>query len=105
MSVAPIKRTHCYIQQPWIYSIAGCLVDESHKITWSEYEGLLWCFDCGFYFVPMHWGIFDGPIPVGVSGLLGISFDRINLATNEVVKFDLKGDGSGTSDEYRSTWN
>ena len=42
---------------------------EAHPITWSEYEGMLWCFKCqidtkGFG------GIFDGPIPMGVTEMI-----------------------------------
>lgn len=36
----------------------------------------------------MHAGIFDGPIPVNAAGLLGISFDRINLETGKFERFD-----------------
>lgn len=81
------KRTHCYIQSPRVYDIAGCPVDPDHATTWSEYEKYLWCFICEKDFIPAHYGIFDGPIPLGAARLLGISFDRINLATGQVEKF------------------
>lgn len=38
--------------------------------------------------MPAHNGVFDGPIPVATAGLLGMSFDRINLETNKIEPFE-----------------
>jgi hypothetical protein len=59
------------------------------NIEWSEYEHKIWCYDCeidteGFK------GIFDGPIPLQASRLLGITFDRINLETKQIERFNLE---------------
>ena len=55
------------------------------NIEWSEWEHKIWCYDCkvdtdGFP------GIFGGPIPVGISALLGISFDRFYLK-EKIVRY------------------
>lgn len=99
-----IKRTHVYIQHPLFYDIPGCPDNPSHVITWSEYENRLWCFDCEVDFIPKYWGIFDGPIPMGTAKLMGISFDRINIETREIVKHELNIDGH-VNEEYNKTWN
>lgn len=58
------------------------------NITWSEYEHKIWCYDCkidtkGFG------GVFDGPIPIQASYLLGITFDRFNLETKQIERFNI----------------
>lgn len=88
------KRTWCYVQQPAVYEIAPCACG-NHDTQWSEYKGHLWCAKCEIDFIPEHGGIFDGPIGIGVCGLLGISFDRINLLTQTIEPFELdKSDGA-----------
>lgn len=97
------KRTHVYCQHPDVYEIEGCPNDKGHKTTWSEYEDHLWCFECEMDYIPTHWGIFPGPIPMGLCEMMGISFDRICIKTNKVVS-------PGFNDEkqmarYKKTWN
>jgi len=70
---------------PQVYEVAGCPHNSEHKFTWSEFEHRLWCFDCEIDFEPSHWGIFDGPIPMNLSLMMGISFDRINIETGVIV--------------------
>lgn len=82
------KRTWVYVQRPATYEMAGCKCGNNDP-DWSEFKGHLWCEACGIDFVPEHGGIFDGPIPVGISSLLGISFDRINLETQELEPFNV----------------
>lgn len=82
------KREWCYLQPPSTYEIAPCACGNGDT-KWSEYKGRLWCAKCEIDFVPEHNGIFDGPIPVATSAMLGIFFDRINLATNEVEPFEI----------------
>jgi hypothetical protein len=52
------------------------------NITWSEWEGLIWCYDCE---IDTRGGpsIFDGPIAIAACKMLGICFDRIDLETGE----------------------
>jgi len=83
------KRKWCYVMAPWAYEIAPCACGNTDT-QWSEFKGRLWCAKCEIDFIPAHNGIFDGPIPVATSHLLGIRFDRINLETNEVEPFELE---------------
>lgn len=78
------KRTHVYVQRPHEYEIAGCACGNGDP-DWSEFKGHLWCQECEIDFIPEHGGVFDGPIPVGVSALLGMSFDQVNIETGELV--------------------
>jgi hypothetical protein len=77
------RRTWVYVQPPNTYEIAPCACGKV-ATQWSEFVGRLWCDECKIDFVPDHNGIFDGPIPVELSKMLGISFDRFNLATGQV---------------------
>lgn len=83
------KRTWCYVQPPATYEMAGCACGDMDP-QWSEFAKHLWCDRCKIDFIPKHAGIFDGPIPVTVSIMLGISFDRVDLATNKVEVFDIE---------------
>lgn len=60
----PRKRTWHYLYEPAFYE-CHCMVDgkvnEDHKVTWSEWEGMLWCYDCAKDMKGFG-GIFDGPI-------------------------------------------
>jgi hypothetical protein len=96
------KRWWCYTQYPRVYSIAP------HKCgnngVWSEFKHHLWCARCKVDFVPKHWGIFDGPIPIGLCGLLGIRFDRYIIETGEVFRDEeitavLEQQQTGVTDE------
>lgn len=84
------KRDWCYIQQPAVYEIAPCPCGNT-QTQWSEFKKHLWCDKCQKDFVPAHNGIFDGPIPAYTAMLMGISFDRINLATQQIVPFNVEG--------------
>ena len=78
------KRRWCYAQSPRVYEIS-CDLCEGSNITWSEFEHMIWCFDCKKD-TPGKGGIFDGPIPLGCCNLLGIRFDRINIKTGKIMK-------------------
>jgi len=78
------KRTWCYIMKPTAYQIS-CDLCSGDNLAWSEYEKMVWCFDCEKD-TPGNGGIFTGPIPLEVCELLGISFDRIDLATGNRIK-------------------
>lgn len=81
------KRKWVYVMRPSQYEIAGCKCGNLDP-DWSEFEKHLWCKDCEIDFIPEHGGIFDGPIPVACSYMLGMSFDRINLETKQLEKFE-----------------
>jgi hypothetical protein len=73
-------RTWHYIQNPRDYGIE-CDKCNGTNIQWSEYEHMIWCYDCEID-TQGTGGVFDGPIMVGVCGLLGMSFDRWNMKKN-----------------------
>jgi len=73
------KRKWVYIMKPTAYEIS-CDLCGGSNIEWSEFEHMIWCYDCEKD-TPGNEGIFDGPIPVEVCKMLGISFDKINLKT------------------------
>jgi len=81
------KRTWVYIQKPSDYEISGCTCGNNDP-QWSEFVGHLWCEPCQKDFIPTRNGVFDGPIPSEAAAILGMSFDRINLETNQVEHYD-----------------
>jgi len=80
------KRTWVYLMQPDGFDISPCECG-NRATQWSEYENHLWCANCKSDFVPEHWGILDGPVPVGLCKLMGLTFDRLNLITGEIEPF------------------
>lgn len=86
------KRTWVYVQRPWQYEMALCKCGHLDP-DWSEYKGHLWCPVCLIDFIPEHNGIFDGPIPVATSEMLGISFDRYDLETRKIIPFTIESLG------------
>ncbi len=62
----------------------------THETQWSEFAKHLWCAKCEIDFLPVHAGVFDGPISPNVAAMLGVRFDRFNMVTNQVERFDLK---------------
>lgn len=78
------KREWVYVMRPRDYQIAGCVCGNLDP-DWSEYRHMLWCQKCKRDFKPAHDGIFDGPVGVGVSELMGIYFDRIDLKTMQLL--------------------
>lgn len=91
MSNNLIKRKWCYSQSPIVYEIY-CDICNGDNITWSEYKGLIWCFDCEKD-TRGTGGIFDGPIPIRFSNMMGINFDIIRLEDNELLKMDVDENG------------
>lgn len=81
------KRTWCYAQPPSAYEIAPCNCGNLNT-QWSEFVGHLWCDMCQKDFAPSHPGVFAGPIPPQLSALMGLKFDRIDLATQKIHIFD-----------------
>ncbi len=81
------KRKWCYIQNPTVYEMS-CDICGGRNVTWSEFEHLIWCFDCKKD-TPGNKGIFDGPIALGLCAIMGIYFDRISIRTGKVSKFSI----------------
>ena len=78
-------RTWHYVQNPANYEIT-CDKCNGSNIQWSEFEGLIWCYDCKIDTKGTA-GIFDGPIPVSVCEVLGISFDKYDMIGKFVIPF------------------
>jgi hypothetical protein len=75
--------------KPSAFEMAGCHGCGNEEPEWSEFKNHLWCNCCQVDYIPTHNGIFDGPVPIGVCELLGISFDRFNLETQQVESFEI----------------
>ncbi|MEG1347990.1 MAG: hypothetical protein RSD49_08030 [Hafnia sp.] len=83
-----VKREWCYTLSPRDFDITGCSCG-NHNPQWSEYVGHLWCEACQIDFKPEHNGVFDGPIPIRTAYLLGLNFNRINLATMQLEVYNV----------------
>lgn len=81
------KRTFSYLQQPAVYCISACNCGNT-DVQWSEYEKHIWCSKCEIDFIPESNGIFDGPILLNVTQMLGINFTKLNLISNKVSILD-----------------
>lgn len=82
-----VKRKWCYLQTPRAFEIAPCDCGNEDTL-WSEYEKHLWCEVCQKDFIPEHGGIFDGPIAVNTAMMLGLSFDRYNIETKQIERYN-----------------
>jgi hypothetical protein len=85
------KRKWCYCQPPETYEIS-CDLCNGSNITWSEYEHMIWCYDCQKDTLG-NGGIFDGPIPLEVTKILGISFDRIEIPSGKLLEMKQTKEG------------
>ena len=113
LNAPKVLRTHCYCQHPFKYDIE-CPLCGGKNVTWSEFESHIWCYDCEKDIcIPHRYaGIFGGPIPMQATRIFGISFDRINIKTNEIVSADYIFDGHDKDTRkrkdldifYNSTW-
>ena len=82
------KRKWCYAMLPTAYEIS-CDICGGSNLTWSEFTGCIWCFDCEKD-TPGTDGIFDAPIPYEITKMIGISFDRIDLKTGKRLYMKVK---------------
>lgn len=87
------KRKQMYVLKPYVYEIT-CDKCNGHNIEWSEYDGMIWCYDCQID-TKGNGGIFSGPIPVEATKLLlgHHCFDMIDLETNKYLVFTQTQDG------------
>lgn len=76
------KRVWAYLQNPKEYEIT-CDICGGTNIEWSEWEHLIWCYDCEKDTEGTK-GIFDGPIMPNICALMGISFDELNIETGGI---------------------
>lgn len=77
------KRKWFYLSPPKVYEVAPCSCG-NQDTQWSEYEAHIWCENCQKDFIPQHNGIFSGPLLLKTAQMMGLSFDRFNLETNQV---------------------
>ena len=84
------RRTWHYVMNPRDYEI-HCDKCGGLNIQWSEYEHMIWCYDCKVD-TPGDGGIFDGPIPMGLMEMLGISLDRWNMKKQRIEHIRISGD-------------
>ena len=76
------KRTECFAVKPAEWGIT-CDKCGGENLHWSEYEGLIWCYDCEID-TKGTGGIFDGPIPIGTAELL-FCFDKIHIESGKIM--------------------
>ena len=85
------KRKWIYVHHPTRYDIRcdqcwdGDLNGTGTNIDWSEYEHMIWCYDCKKD-LPGFSGVFDGPIPMHISEMLGVSFNRMYFKSGKMFK-------------------
>jgi hypothetical protein len=77
------KREWCYVMNPSSYEIA-CDLCGGSNIEWSEYEHMIWCYDCKKD-TRGNGGIFDGPIPIMAAKMFGLSFNRIEIPSGKIL--------------------
>lgn len=73
------KRKWCFASPPADFGIK-CDICGGDNLAWSEYEDLVWCFDCKIDTKGTE-NLLSGPVPVEVAALLGINLTKINLST------------------------
>ena len=83
------KRKWMYLKKPTFFEMS-CDKCGGKNITWSEYEHKIWCFDCKIDTLGTG-GIFDGPIPLEVSKIFGISFDRLYFKDKSIRSMEVRG--------------
>ncbi|HRZ18626.1 MAG TPA: hypothetical protein P5136_01090 [Methanofastidiosum sp.] len=64
------------------------------NIWWSEYERLIWCYDCKIDTLGFA-GIFTGPIPIHFASMI-TPFHRFNMITKEIEYCVLDVDDKGS---------
>lgn len=85
------KRKWIYINHPTVYDIRcdkcwnGQINKTGMNIDWSEYEHRIWCYDCKEDRFGTS-GIFDGPIPIELTEILGCSLKRFYIKSKRIMK-------------------
>jgi hypothetical protein len=78
------KRAWVYIHKPAVYEM-HCDKCGGGNLEWSEYECMVWCYDCEIDTCG-DGGVFAGPVALEVMEALGMSLDRLALATGKRMK-------------------
>jgi hypothetical protein len=87
--IPKVKRIWHYVQNPATYEVT-CPKCGGNNIEWSEWAEHLWCYSCqkDFKITVKSMGVFSGPIPMEVSGLLGMCFDRWDMEKKKFIVWD-----------------
>lgn len=77
------KRETCYVCNP-VFLELFCPNDNNHRITWSEYENHIWCYDCekDIEYEPGY----AGPILIETAKLLGIDYRKYDIKTGKIIE-------------------
>lgn len=81
-----VKRTWHYIQKPHQHDIK-CTKCGGANLDWSEFAKHVWCYDCKIDF-DNYISVLDGPFPITVGALLGISTDRFLMDEKMIEHYD-----------------
>jgi len=83
------KRLWHFTHHPKTFEASCPVCGESDDITWSEWQGHLWCYKCKED-VPVKNSVLNGPVPTGLAIAMGMNFDIRIIATGEIKKYDAK---------------
>jgi len=83
------RRTWCYVMDPCAYEIS-CDICNGYNLAWSEYCGLVWCYDCKID-TRGNEGIFGGPIPFEIAKMFGTTFDRLYFKSKTIKEMKIVG--------------
>lgn len=83
-----VKRTWYYVQNPKEHGIE-CPTCFGTILAWSEYDKHVWCYRCEKDF-SNYVSVLDGPFPVAVGSLLGISVDRFLMEEKMIEHYDVE---------------
>ncbi len=84
MEEKKIKRETCYICHPGNFDLF-CPANSEHKITWSEYEQHIWCYDCEEDIEYPKGGTI---VSLGLAKMMGIDYRKYNIKTGDVIEYD-----------------
>jgi hypothetical protein len=97
-----LRRKWVYIQEPSAYGV-HCEICGG-EVCWSEYRGMVFCWRC-LRDTRGSGGIFSGPIPMEVAKMLGISFDRIHIASGRILRMETSKSGKRLIWKFERTKN
>ena len=76
------KRETCYVCGPENFDLK-CPNNPDHKITWSEYEQHIWCYDCK---KDIKYEPCVVIVPWNVARIIGIDYRQYNVKTGEIIE-------------------
>ena len=79
----PKKRTWHYLGYPAMYEVF-CLKCNGSNTWWSEFEKMIWCYDCKEDNRGTE-GVFSGPIPMEAVLILGTHFHILDMEKDRIL--------------------